>query len=239
MAAALYFGAMCSVCRLPSRRTTTRRRRPRAAALRRRAGARVLGDERAQARLALTDLRGGEAGRVARRPVDRQDPVAGAQLPGGRAARVDEVDLERVAHLPERQQQHPDDREGDQEVHERPGGDHDDALPDRLREVGPMRDLRRDALVRVHPGDLHVAAERHGPDRVLRLPPPVLEQQRREEQREALDPHPDGLRRGEVAELVQDDQGGEAGEGEEVAHARLRSALTSSAASARASRSAS
>ena len=48
----------------------------------------------------------------------------------------------------------------------------------------------------------------------------TLDDQRREEEREALDAHADGLGGGEVAELVQDDQRGEAGEGEEPAHQR-------------------
>src|SRR5262245_53731273 len=102
-----------------------------------------------------------------------------------------------------------------------------------------MRDLRRDALVRVHPGDLHVAPERDRSDGVLGLATADLRQQRREEQREALDAHADRLRGGEVAELVEDDERGKAGEREEVAHARLPALATSSAASARASRSAS
>ena len=64
----------------------------------------------------------------------------------------------------------------------------------------------------------------------------ILRQQRREEQREALDAHPGGLGRGEVAELVQDDERGEAEEGQQPAHVRT---AISSAATARASRSAS
>ena len=71
------------------------------------------------------------------------------------------------------------------------------------------------------PGDLHVAPERDRPDRVLglgvlRAPPP---DQRREEQREALDAHADGLGGDEMAELMQDDQRGEAREREEITHA--------------------
>ena len=64
----------------------------------------------------------------------------------------------------------------------------------------------------------------------------ILRQQRREEEREALDAHPGGLGRSEVAELVQDDQRGEAEEGEQPAHVRT---AISSDATARASRSAS
>ena len=49
----------------------------------------------------------------------------------------------------------------------------------------------------------------------------TLTMQRPEEQREALDAHPDGLRRGEVPDLVQEDQRGEAEEGEDAAHRRI------------------
>jgi hypothetical protein len=77
--------------------------------------------------------------------------------------------------------------------------------------------LGRDLLVGVHPGDPHVAAQRDRADAVLRLAALDLEQQRREEQREALDTHADGLGRGEVAGLVQDDEQGEPCECQEVA----------------------
>ena len=83
-------------------------------------------------------------------------------------------------------------------------------------------------LVRVHPGDLHVAAERDRPDRVLGLAAPAARDQRREEQREALDAHADRLGRGEVPELVQDDQRGEAEEREQPSSCVHR--LTSSPA---------
>src|SRR5439155_3863749 len=56
--------------------------------------------------------------------------------------------------------------------------------------------------------------------------PADLPQDRGEEEHEALDAHPDGLRRREVPELVQDDERGEAGEGEDVAH-RASSVATS------------
>ena len=127
-------------------------------------------------------------------------------------------------------------RERDEDVDRRPGADHDDPLPDGLAVVGAVLDLRRDLLRRVHAGDLHVAAERDRADRVLRLAAPRLRPQRREEQREALDAHPDRLGGREVAELVQHDQGREAQERQQPAHAA--SAPTSSAATARASPSA-
>ena len=63
-----------------------------------------------------------------------------------------------------------------------------------------------------------------------------LRPQRREEQREALDAHADRLGRREVAELVQHDQGREAQERQQPAHAA--SAPTSSEAMTRASPSA-
>ena len=60
--------------------------------------------------------------------------------------------------------------------------------------------------------------QRDRADAVLRLPSANAEQQGPEEQREALDPHAHGLGRGEVAGLVQDDQGREAQEGENEGH---------------------
>src|SRR3712207_8431919 len=68
-----------------------------------------------------------------------------------------------------------------------------------------------------------VAAERGRADRVLGLADLLLGDDRREEQREALDPHADGLRRGEVAELVEDDQRAEAQEREDRKRTRLNS----------------
>src|SRR5918996_4517606 len=98
-----------------------------------------------------------------------------------------------------------------------------------------MGDGRRDVLRRVHAGDLHVAAERDRADRVLGLAAAVAREQRWEEEREPLDPHADRLGGREVPQLVQDDQGGEAEEGEQEAHACT---AISSPATARASASA-
>ena len=58
----------------------------------------------------------------------------------------------------------------------------------------------------------------------------LLHDERREEQREPLDPHADRLRGDEVAELVQDDQRREAREREEPAQALTASRSTSAAA---------
>jgi len=106
--------------------------------------------------------------------------------------------------------------ERDQQVHRGPGENHDDPLPHRLAVVRSVDDLLGDLLVRVHPGDLHVAAERDRTDAVLGLAAAELDQHGPEEQREAFDAHADRLRGQEVAELVEDDQGGEAGEREQV-----------------------
>ena len=73
-------------------------------------------------------------------------------------------------------------------------------------------------LLRVHAGDLHVAAARGSRRSRTRSRRGGPEQRRREEQREALDAHADGLGRGEVAELVQDDQGADAEERQDPAH---------------------
>ena len=120
-----------------------------------------------------------------------------------------------------------------------PGADHDDPLPHRLVVVGAGRDVRRQLLLRVHPGDLHEAAERDRADPVLGLADLLLHDERREEQAESLDAHAARLGGDEVAELVQDDQRGEARECEEPAQARTASRSTSDAAAARASASAS
>ena len=120
---------------------------------------------------------------------------------------------------PQPEQQHHQEQEGQHDVDRRAGGDDDDPLPDRLAEVGAVGDLRRDLLRRVHARDPHVAAERDRADRVLRLAAAHAAEQRREEEREALHAHPDGLGGREVAELVQDDQRGEAQEGEQPAQA--------------------
>ena len=152
-------------------------------------------------------------------PVDRDELVAGLQDRRGRRAGVHGGHargrlLGAVGPVDAGQQ-----RERDEDVDRRPGADHDDPLPDGLAVVGAVLDLRRDLLRRVHAGDLHVAAERDRADRVLRLAAPRLRPQRREEQREALDAHPDRLGGREVAELVQHDQGREAQERQDPAHA--------------------
>src|SRR3954452_12655053 len=212
------------------------RRRGRLAAARRPPGTRVAADDAPQAQLAVDDLLVAQAGLVARCTVDREHLVAGAQLVGGSARRLDLVDHEVVHRHPVKRDDGPHEHEGDEEVHRRPRRDYDDALPGWLVEVGARRDLRRELLVGAHPGDLHVAAEWDRPDGVLGLAAAELGQQRREEEREALDAHPGGLGRGEVPELVQDDERGEAEEGEQPA--QVRTAISSDP-TVRASRSAS
>ena len=81
-----------------------------------------------------------------------------------------------------------------------------------------MDDLGRDVLVRVHPGDPHIAAERERADAVFGLAAAELDEQRAHEQREALDAHADRLGGREVARLVQDDQRDKAQEGQDVGH---------------------
>ena len=106
------------------------------------------------------------------------------------------------------EQHRPEQHEGDHDVHAGSREDHDDPLPGRLAVVGAARRLGIEVLdlLRVHAGDLHVAARRDRADRVLGLAALDPEERRREEQREALDAHADGLRDREVPELVQDDQ---------------------------------
>ena len=82
-----------------------------------------------------------------------------------------------------------------------------------------MLDLRGNLLLRVHAGDLHVAAERDRFDPVLGLAALERPDRRPEEEEEALDPHPRRLGGDEVAGLVEDDQQAEADEDEEPAHA--------------------
>src|SRR3712207_4770056 len=79
---------------------------------------------------------------------------------------------------------------------------------------------------------------RDGADRVLGLATADPGEQRREEQREALDAHADRLGGREVPELVEDDERREAEEREEEAHAAAPTSATSAAATARASPSA-
>ncbi len=161
--------------------------------------------------------------------VDRQHGVARLELAGRGRARLDLADhrgrLERaVGH-----RDGGEDRERQHDVHERPGGDHHDPLPRRLAVIGAVGVLRRDLLARIHAADLHVAAERDRPDRVLGLALLHAREQRREEQREALDPHPDGLRRREMAELVQDHQRGEPAKRIHPAHYACTSSISSEA----------
>src|SRR4051794_10737905 len=183
-----------------------------------------------------------ERDRVARAPVDREQAIARAQDRRGRGARghlldaVGGLGLVRVADRPVEAEQH---HERQHDVDRRAGADAHEPLPDGLAVVRARRRLRRDLLLRVHPRDLHEPAERQPADAVLRLP--ALEAQARapEEQREALDAHADGLRGGEVAELVEDDERREAGEREQPAHRATASSATSSPAMRRASASAS
>ena len=132
-----------------------------------------------------------------------------------------------AGRLLEREPQGEQDHEGDHEVHERARGDHHDPLPHGLVAVGARGDLGIELLLRVHARDPHVAAERDRADPVLGLAALDAPELRREEEEEALDPHPDRLRGGEVARLVEDDQHGEAEEGEDPAHAATRSAISS------------
>ena len=67
-----------------------------------------------------------------------------------------------------RSRQDPQDQERHEDVHRRPGGDHDDPLPHQLAVVGAGLDLGIELLVEVHPDDSHVAAEDR-PDAVLGL----------------------------------------------------------------------
>ena len=175
--------------------------------------------------------------RVAAHSVDRDHAVALAQHLRSCTVLAERLDLVRRGargHAPDQQvgDQH---HERQHDVDRRAGRDDRDALPHRLAVVGAMLDLRRDLLRRVHAGDLHVAAERDRADRVLGLAAADAAEQRREEQREALDAHADRLGGREVPGLVQDDQRSEAEEGEQPAQARTS---TLSAATRRASASA-
>ena len=73
-------------------------------------------------------------------------------------------------------------------------------------------------FVRIHPGDLHVAAERDRTYPVHGLAPAHTPEHRPKEQRELLDTHADGLRRREVAGLVQDDERRDTEECQQVRH---------------------
>ena len=106
-------------------------------------------------------------------------------------------------------QHRPEQQKRDQQVDAGPGEDHDDPLPRRLRVVGASGHLRRQRLdlLRIHPGDLHVAPSGNRADHVFGLAALDPSDLRRKEQREALHAHPDGLGHDEVAKLVQHDQG--------------------------------
>ena len=71
----------------------------------------------------------------------------------------------------------------------------------------------------VHAGNLHVAAERDRADAVLDPVPLLLDDRRREAHVEASRAHPDEDRGEEVAGLVDEDQEGEAEDGDDHAHA--------------------
>jgi hypothetical protein len=171
-------------------------------------------------------------------PVDRKDPVTRLQLRRCRRARVDRADL--AVHLLDAERNREQDHERQQDVHRGPGGYDHDPLPHRLVVVGALHHVGRKRLagrartldllhharsrvvppsrldlVGVHPGDLHEAAERQGPDAVLGLAALDADELRREEDEEALDPHPRGLRGDEVPELVDDDQEDEARDGQD------------------------
>ena len=186
----------------------------------RRSGARVRLDRVHQPLHALGPVLRAQIRRVALPAVDGHDPVARPQHLCRRASRRQLVDHRQREEARRQRVQRPQDEERQHDVDERSRRDHDDALPHLLAQVGPRRDVRRHLLVRTHAGDLHVAAERDRPDRVLGLRAlgPPAEDQRREEQREALDAHPDRLGGGEVPGFMQDDQRGEADEGEDVTH---------------------
>ena len=177
---------------------------------------------------------------VARRSalsVDGDDPVAVLELALGGSVLGDREDLGRDLRRAEREREQ--DQEGDQHVHRRPRGDHDDPLPDRLVVVGARGDVRRKLLLRVHAGDLHEPAEWDRSDPVLGLAHLLADDQGREEEREALDPHARPLGHDEVPELVQDDERREARERQKPAHAVTARRSTRPVARRRASASAS
>ena len=177
------------------------------------------------------ELRGGRRGRRRRRRAGRRaSSLPGRPRPSGpRRPCWSDSAWPLNANSPKRI------RNATSDVHRRPGGDDDDALPHRL--ACSRRGARRSGGISSAgfiPRDLHVAAERDRPDGVLGLAALDLADQRREEQREALDAHPDRLGGGEVAELVEDDQQREADEGEEPRLTRApRSARRPAARAAR------
>ena len=181
--------------------------------------------------------------RVAGLAVDREDAVTLLEHAGRRRLLRDGLDPVRrldLARVAERRPVEPgQDHEREHDVDHRPGEDDHDPLPDRLAVVGAVLDARRELLRRVHAGDLHEAAERQPADPVLGLAALPAQLGAAEEEREALDAHPDRLGGREVPELVEDDQEREAREGEDPAHRATASSATSSPAIRRASASAS
>ena len=73
-----------------------------------------------------------------------------------------------------------------------------------------------------HARNRHVAPERNRAERVVDVVPPHLRERRPEADREAPRAHADGQGAVEVAELVNDDEQGEAQDRDENAHARVK-----------------
>src|SRR5918999_593951 len=161
----------------------------------------------------------GQHGGLAALAVDRDDPVGRLELLGRRIAALDLAYPVRGPLASDRPEEDEQQHEGEDQVDRGPRRDHHDPLPDGLRVVGASPHLVGEVLVGVHPADLHVAPRGDRADAVLGLPHLLARQDRGEEEREALDPHADGLGRGEVPQLVEDDQEREADEGEQPAHA--------------------
>ncbi len=177
----------------------------------------------------------GELDRRAPLPVHRHEPVARLQHALGRIALLELANLARAGLRADRREEHEQQDEGQGEVHRRPRRDHHDPLPDGLRVVGPVADLLGKILVRVHPGDLHVAARGDRADRVLGLAHLLAPEGGREEQRELLHAHANRLRGAVVAELVEDHEQRKADEGQEEAervHAATPLATSRACASA-------
>jgi hypothetical protein len=204
-------------------------------------------DVRGARRLAAVDLSAGasvggdplcDRRLIAVHPVDADDSVARLQIARRRLHQALRVDPLRRDRLAVDHQQAPEDQEREHDVDGRARADHDDPLPHRLSVVGAHRDVVGELLPRVHAGDSHVAPERYRADAVLRLAASERHERSAEEQHEALDAHPNSLRRSEVARLVQDDQRREADEREDPAHRAAARCSTSSPATTRASRSA-
>src|SRR4029077_15141839 len=105
-----------------------------------------------------------------------------------------------------------------------------------LRLVGRVDDPPQvDGLRAGHADDLHVAAERDRADAVLRVALAPPQQRRREADVELRRPGTDALRGQEVPELVHEDEGEQAEDGDQVTHA---GAPSRSATAARAAASA-